>query len=114
MLDDERNKLLEEIQIEYSVGPLAHRTHYSKATYQAGCRGPMCRKKERDATKERQEQRERKSGLPYRPQVDTPETCEREDLLFTYIQLYRQHAGKEPVIPRRPVYPPGWWERKVG
>ena len=107
-----REELKVEIHKELNEGPLAHRTHYSKATYADGCRGPMCTKAERDETKARQERKFRKTGLPYRPQYDTPENCERDDFLNQVIWRHRRNRDK-PKFPRSPVYPPGWVHEPV-
>lgn len=106
--EDWKDQLKQEVTEELS-GPLGHRLHYSKGTYADGCRGPMCRKRERDATKERQEAKRRTSGLPYRPQKDDEETCLRDDFLNDIIWRHRNERGK-PLIPRRPVYPTGWFD----
>lgn len=100
--------MLAEVRAELA-GEYGHRLHYSKGTYADGCRGPMCRKAERDETKARQERKERKSGRPYKPQVDDPETCLRDDLLNTMIFRHRESKNK-PIMPRPPVYPEGWFD----
>jgi hypothetical protein len=105
--DQIRAEVLEELS-----GPFGNRTHYSKSTYSAGCRGPMCRKAERDKTKERQEKVYRKSGLPYRPQRDTEENCMRDDILNQMIYVHRAERNR-PIMPRRPVYPTGWFDEQV-
>lgn len=106
--DDWIEELKAEVRAELE-GEFAHRLHYSKGTYADGCRGPLCRKAERDATKDRQEARERVTGLPYRPLVDTPQNCLRDDFLNNIIWQHRNERGK-PVLPRRPVYPEGWFD----
>ena len=105
-----RDQIRSEVELELS-GEFGNRTHYSKATYAAGCRGPMCTKAERDKTKERQENLFRKSGLPYRPQRDTSENCMRDDILNDIIYRHRVERGR-PVMPRRPVYPTGWFDEE--
>jgi hypothetical protein len=102
-------ELKAECQAEIN-GEFSHRIHYSKGTYASGCRGPMCRKAERDKTKERQEAKYRKSGLPYRPQVDDHETCIREDALNLIIFYHRYSRDKMCEI-RTPVYPADWFDR---
>lgn len=43
------------------------RQHYSRATYALGCRGPLCRKAERDRGRRRNEQR---GGEDYNPAMN--------------------------------------------
>lgn len=44
--------------------------HYSRATYALGCRGPMCRRKERDRALQRNERRIVAQGRPYVRRAD--------------------------------------------
>lgn len=102
-----RDQIKAEVEQELQ-GEFGSRLHYSRGTYAVGCRGIMCRKAERDETKNRQEVMYRKSGLPYRPQVDTPERCMSDDILNDLIYRHRAERGR-PKMPRRPVYPSDWF-----
>lgn len=42
------DELPEDIKVELSDEKFADRKHHSRATYADGCRGPLCRKAERD------------------------------------------------------------------
>jgi len=49
MLDNEKiAKLHDEIMAELTHEDFANRKHYARSTYADGCRGPLCRKAERD------------------------------------------------------------------
>jgi hypothetical protein len=79
--------------------------HYSKGTYQAGCRGPMCRKVERDGMKRKQQRKPRPSGLPYRQQRMTEDECHYEDTLSDAIQYFRVLKNKPLAVTFTPRYP---------
>lgn len=62
MPDDVRQELEDE--------RFTSRSHYSRATYALGCHGPMCRKRERDRGRIRNEQLATDEGREYKPNPD--------------------------------------------
>ena len=69
-----------DIFLELNDREYIHRQHYSRATYADGCRGPMCKKAERDRGRRRQEQRAERAGRTYIP-VPQHRKMDREELL---------------------------------
>lgn len=62
--------LPDEIQAELDNSEFASRIHYSRATYALGCRGPLCRKAERDRGRKRNERRAKDKEREYKPNED--------------------------------------------
>lgn len=50
----------------------SNRTHYRKATSAEGCHGPLCRKAERDAAREKTKRAAEAAGRTYRPVAPGP------------------------------------------
>ena len=48
----------------------ASREHYSRATYAAGCRGPLCRKSEKDRGRKRNAKKAARAGREYKSLVN--------------------------------------------
>jgi hypothetical protein len=63
------------------------RSHYSRATYAEGCRGPLCRKAERDRGRRRNEHRATEAGREYEAKSD--QRMEDDPLLDRIIDWHR-------------------------
>ena len=57
----------EDVRAELEDPSFITRKHYSRATYALGCRGPLCRKAEKDRGRERNEVKAKDRGREYRP-----------------------------------------------
>lgn len=71
--DDDSAQLYElraEIGKELIDEKFLTRVHYSRATYAAGCHGPLCKKAERDRGRKRTEYRAEADGREYFPNHD--------------------------------------------
>lgn len=79
MWDNLADDVLAELKDPDYIG----RTHYKKATYAVGCRGPLCKKRERDEARASTERAAREAGRPYVPRP-TP-AQERDDELNAVI-----------------------------
>lgn len=82
MWDDLADDVLAELKDPDFIG----RTHYKKATYAVGCRGPLCRKLERDEARADTEKAAREAGRDYTPRI-TP-AQERDPELDTVIEWH--------------------------
>jgi hypothetical protein len=71
----------------------ASRQHYSRSTYASGCRGPLCRKSEKDRGRKRNEQRATEAGRIYTPSVDE-EANARDPLLDMVIHWHLTHPDE--------------------
>lgn len=69
------------------------RTHGVRSTYAQGCRGPLCRKSERDRGRERHAKRMKARGRNVRP---LPMTDEQErDELLDYVMSWHKDARSQ-------------------
>lgn len=64
------------------------RTHGCRATYALGCRGPMCRKSERDNTRERWGKRQAAKGKKVKP-VDPGPARARDEFIEKVINWHK-------------------------
>jgi hypothetical protein len=71
------------------------RTHATRATYAKGCRGPLCRKAERDRGRERHAARQAKKGMEV-TRLPATEAQARDELLDQIIVWHRL-VRSEPV-----------------
>jgi hypothetical protein len=82
-----------DIVTELQDPKFATRTHYSRATYADGCRGPLCRKSEKDRGRKRNEAKAAAAGRPYNPSVDE-EANARDALLDMVIHWHLTHPDE--------------------
>lgn len=68
-----------DVKAELSDPHFASRRHGSRATYALGCRGPLCKKKERDRARIRNETRAKAAKREYAASVNRK--YDRDDLL---------------------------------
>jgi hypothetical protein len=61
------DELPEDVKKELEDPDFPTRQHYARATYALGCRGPLCRKSERDRGLRRNAQRAAEEGKEYKP-----------------------------------------------
>ena len=73
--------VLEELQDER----FKSRTHHKKATYAVGCRGPLCKKEERDLARAETEANAIAAGRTYNP---VPTTAQERDDELNRIKLW--------------------------
>jgi len=71
------------------------RTHATRATYAKGCRGPLCRKAERDRGRERHAARQAEKGLEV-TRLATTKAQER-DVFLDQIIAWHRLVRSEPV-----------------
>jgi hypothetical protein len=86
-----RDNLPADVRAELEDEEYATRKHYSRATYALGCHGPLCRKKERDRGRDRNEVRAKNAGREYRPnqevRLDNPTL---DEIVDWYIEWYEE------------------------
>lgn len=82
------NDLPIDVQNELSDPFYTGKTHGKKPTYQAGCRGPLCTKNERDT--KRAAYRRRKGGVV---QMRKPRDSQIRDPQLAMIQAWHQSLG---------------------
>jgi hypothetical protein len=88
------NKLPEDVKRELEDERFSGRTHHKKATYAKGCRGPLCRKAERDEAREDTRKAAVAAGREYKPAPPTPEQA--RDLELARIAVWHFHErGKQ-------------------
>jgi hypothetical protein len=79
----------------------AGKTHYRKATYAAGCRGPLCRKAERDAGRMRTKQKAEAAGREYKPEMRSREEILIDMRLNIWIQRHERARAAAAPPPQR-------------
>lgn len=67
------DELSDDIKAELTDKRFPNRSHHSRSTYADGCRGPLCRKSERDRSRRRTAYRAQRKGKPYAPVPRAPE-----------------------------------------
>lgn len=77
-----------------------NRTHYRKATYADGCRGPMCVKRERDEARRRTQRKAEAAGRVYRPVPRSPQDIELDDWLNMRIAWHE--SERHNTVPVQP------------
>lgn len=82
-----------DVQLELSDPFYTDRTHGKKPTYQSGCRGPLCRKNERDT--KRREYRARMKKLGKIVQDRAAGAAQARDAELEAIQLWHESLGRE-------------------
>lgn len=83
-----------DIRAELDNPEFANRTHATRSTYAGGCRGPLCRKSERDRARQRHEQKQKAKGVKVKPAAPRPER-ERDYFLRRVIYWHR-HMRRNP------------------
>lgn len=68
----------------------ASRRHFSRATYALGCHGPLCRKKERDNGRAKNERKALREGRPYNEGGKTGRKYDR-DALLEYVAEWHKY-----------------------
>lgn len=87
-----------EVRNELSDPTHANRTHYRKATYAAGCRGPLCRKAERDEGRLRTKRKAEAAGREYRPEARSQSEILMDMRLNIWIDRHeKERASAVPV-----------------
>lgn len=88
MLADKWDSLPDEIRDELRDPEFGLRQHYSRATYALGCRGPLCRKAERDRGRNRNEMKAADAGREYSPNHEhrTQDPDEIEEIIEWHIE----------------------------
>lgn len=69
-------QLYREVQAELEDTDYKSRRHGVKATYSAGCRGPLCRKGNRDAVREKYRAAQEEAGVEVSPMKPRDERIE--------------------------------------
>lgn len=82
-----------DIFVELTDEKFLSRQHYSRATYAHGCRGPLCKKAERDRGRKRSERRAEDKGREYAPNEDGRKT-DRDGLLTFIIEWHLYHPDE--------------------
>lgn len=91
------DELPDDVRTELLDPRFTSRTHGNRGTYARasdggkGCRGPLCKKAERDDAEAKYKRRRQAQGKPYAVGEKNPEARARDELL-TRIQLW--HAGQ--------------------
>lgn len=95
----ELEDLPEDVLEELTDPKFASRQHYSRATYALGCRGPLCKKGERDRGRFRNQQDAKKNGRTYRPGIKN-RVYDREELLSKIIIWHLAEVDARKPKPR--------------
>lgn len=77
-----------DVRKELGDPAFATRKHHSRATYALGCHGPLCRKKERDRGRSRNETRAQENGKEYSPNHDL--RIKEDELLEQIVEWYER------------------------
>lgn len=85
------DQLPDDVRAELEDERYKTRVHYSRATYAEGCRGPLCRKAERDRGRRRNEVRATGAGREYEPK--TEQRIEDNAELDAIILWHREQMG---------------------
>jgi hypothetical protein len=80
------DQLPADVRKELSDPEFGTRKHHSRATYALGCHGPLCRKKERDRGRARNESKALVNGKEYKPNHEI--RVEEDELLEKIITWY--------------------------
>lgn len=78
------DKLPDDVRAELTDPEFAHRQHHSRSTSRDGCRGPLCKKAEREYKAKRDAARAAKEGrvvTPLPPEKRRPGDTNRDELL---------------------------------
>lgn len=86
----------EDIKAELNDPRYATRQHYSRATYAKGCDGPLCRKRERDRGRVRNE---RDGGEGYRPSANRK--YDRDALMDAIVAWHMMKRAEHRAIELR-------------
>lgn len=103
-------QLPKEVIDELSDPKLGGRRHYSRRTYNSGCRGPLCRAVERDRARRKTEQRCAREGRPYIPNQLKRIELEEEIMMMRVIKWYN---GEQLILQTdnrgmgKPLFPQG-------
>lgn len=77
--------LIREVAAEIADGRFSGQSHYDRNTYQNGCRGPLCRKAERDNAARKYAE----AHPDRRPRKRSPEAIAREAYLNQVIAILK-------------------------
>jgi hypothetical protein len=89
-----QDRLPADVKRELDDPEYASRTHYKKATYAKGCRGPLCRKLERDEARAATEAAAKAAGREYIPR---PTPAQERDALLDEIVAWHFENRKVPA-----------------
>lgn len=87
------NQIPEDVQDELTDPKFGTRKHYSRVTYSLGCRGPLCKKAERDRARRRTERKATIDGRQYKPNPLIRIDADEERLLTEVLNWY---IGERP------------------
>jgi hypothetical protein len=86
--------LADDVRAELEDPLYKGRTHYKKATYAVGCRGPLCRKLERDEARANTARKAIEAGREYVPrQTDAQARDEELDRVIDWHLAERKTAA---------------------
>lgn len=99
-VENVRIELAEDVWAEISDRTFAGRRHYSRATYALGCRGPLCKKAEKDRGRRRNETRALSQGREYEPNLHIRRTDRDWELTqvlgwYNFIQGWKRNWGED-------------------
>jgi hypothetical protein len=75
------DEMPEDVRLELLDPKYLTRTHHKKATYAKGCRGPLCRKEEREEGERKRQALALSAGKEYKPKKRTAGDIHRDELL---------------------------------
>jgi|SRR6478736_2577318 len=98
MWDSFSEEIPEDIKAEILDKAYAARTHGNRACYAAGCRGPLCRKAERDRGLIRHREKAQEEGKTVTPKEAPHPARERDELLDRIISWHRHERGLDSTL----------------
>src|SRR6478735_2729430 len=98
MWDSFSEEIPEDIKAEILDKAYAARTHGNRACYAAGCRGPLCRKAERDRGIVRHREKKEEEGKPVTPKEKLHPARQRDRLLDDIISWHRHERGLHSTV----------------
>lgn len=90
------DELADDVKAELSDEQYSGRSHYSRATYAKGCRGPLCRLAEKERGRRRNAARAEAAERRYRPNEivrDDSRTDELMDVVGRLSELTRERVA---------------------
>lgn len=94
------DSLPDDVRAELSDPKYSNRTHYRKATSAAGCDGPLCRKAERDAAREKTRKKAEAAGREYHPVAPGP--ARARDAELELIIMWHESERAAAAVPIQP------------
>ena len=89
-------ELPDDVRAELEDKDYEGRSHYSRATYALGCHGPLCRARERDRGRLRNQRRAEDAGREYEPAERL--RLESDELLDRIIRWHRPDLFEEVAV----------------